>query len=106
MSLDHLEAFFSQENNKPIESIKETQSDQDKPILTASIKIDSKNRELYFKMANSINKSERLRGELTKGIKDHKPVDDLLLIALECISLMIDDKTFYNQNIENLKGRP
>ena len=106
MSLDHLEAFFSKENNKPIESIKETQSDQDKPILAASIKIDSKNRELYFKMVDSINKSERLRVELTKGIKDNKPVDDLLLLALECISLMTGDKLFYNQNMQNLKGRP
>lgn len=105
MSLESLQAFFSTDNNQPIETIKQDKQSQDKPILTASIKINNKNRELYFKMADNINKSEKLRIELTKGIKDHKPIDDLLLIALECISLMTGDKAWHRQNVKYLKDK-
>lgn len=106
MSLDHLQALFSGDNKQPIEEHKEHTKEPTDLILTRHIERDKNTQELYFQMADSIKKSEELRIKLTKGIKDHTPTDDLLLIAIECISLMIDDKTYYQLNTNNLKGRP
>lgn len=105
MSLDHLQAFIREGNNEVIEEHQEEERNEPKPILTASIERERQSIERYNEIGENIIKSERLRAELTKGAKDHKPIDDLLLIALECISLMTGDKTWYKQNIEHLQGR-
>lgn len=105
MSLDHLQAFFSEGNKESIQEHREEVKEAHKPILTASMELESKSRVLYKELAANINKSEKLRIKLSKDIKNNEPIDDLLLIALECISLMTGDNTWYKQNIEHLEGR-
>ena len=104
MSIEHLKAFFSEDNNKPIEPIKKRKQNEFKPILTASVERERQSIERYNEIGENIKKSERLRAELIKGAT-HEPIGELLLTALECISLMTGDKTWYKQNIEHLKGR-
>ena len=105
MGLEHLQALFGADNSEPIQEPKKEVKEQYSPILTAHIQRDNKARELYFKMADNINKSEKLRVEITKGIKRNDPIDELFIAALKCISLMTGDEVFYNQNISNLEGR-
>lgn len=105
MSLESLQAFFSEDNSQPIGNIDKQVKKPSKAVLTGSIERQRKERELYYKLADNIKKSERLRAELTKGIKNNKPIDQLLLISLECIYLMTGDIAAYKQNIENLEDR-
>lgn len=69
------------------------------------ININNKEISRYKEIGDNIIKSEKLRAKLTKGIKADDPIDDLLLIAIECIGLMTGDKVFTKQNIENLESR-
>lgn len=105
MSLDHLKAFLREGNTESIQQPQEHKQKTHKPILTASIERERQSLERYKEIGENIIKSERLRAELTKGIRAETPIDDLLLMALECISLMTGDKTWYKQNIEHLEGR-
>ena|SRR5664279_1201822 len=52
--------------------------------------------------AERIRVSERLRIEITKGLKSGSNPSNILLTALECISLMTGDKLFYEQNMKAL----
>ena len=105
MSLDHLQAFIRQGNQEVIEEHQEEERNEPKPILTARIERERQSIERYKEISENIRKSERLRADISKGIKNNEPIDDLLLIALECISLMTGDNTWYKQNIEHLEGR-
>ena len=51
----------------------------------------------------NIKKSEILRAQINKAINEKKNDRHILVLALECISAMSDDKHFYTQNIKNLK---
>ena len=57
----------------------------------------------YKKQQEHIKKSEQLRAEINKNIQAGEPVYKVLLKAIECISLMTGDKTFYDMNKENLQ---
>lgn len=105
MSLEHLNLFFSEEENKSIQEPCKGELKEHNPILTAQIERDKRSRELYNKMNESIKKSEKLRIKINKDIKAAKPTRDILLIALECISLMIGDPLFYEGNIKELSKR-
>ena len=105
MSLDHLQAFIREGNNKTIQEHQEEERNEPKPILTASIERERQSIERYNEIGENIKKSERLRAEITKGVRAGTPINDLLLIALECISLMTGDKTWYKQTIEKIEGR-
>lgn len=105
MGLEHLKAFFSEENNQPIEEHQEEVKRQDKPILTASIERDKRINERYKEIGDNIKESERLRAKITKDINNNKPIDEILYTTLECIGNMTGDFTFTRQNIKNLKGR-
>lgn len=52
---------------------------------------------------NNIKKSQFLRAEINKDIKENKDYKDILLKAIECISKMTGDKLFYIQNEAALK---
>lgn len=105
MSLEHLNLFFSEEENKSIQEPQEEEIKEYSPILTAHIERDKKSRALYFEMADNIKESEKLRSRITKDIKAARPKEDILLMAIECIGLMTGDKVFYNQNIKELIKR-
>jgi len=57
----------------------------------------------YKKQQENIKKSEQLRAEINKDIQAGEPIYKVLLKAIECISLMTRDKTFYDMNKENLQ---
>ena len=105
MSLDHLQAFIREGNNEVIEEHQEEETNEPKPILTANIERERQSIERYNEIGENIIKSERLRAELTKGIKNNDPIDNLLLIAIETIGLMTGDIVFSRQNIERLESR-
>ena len=105
MSLDHLQAFFSEGNKESIQEHRKEVKEAHKPILTASIERERQSRERYHEVGENIKKSEQLRTEILKGVKENRSIDDLLLISLECIYQMTGDKVFYNQSINKLKGR-
>jgi hypothetical protein len=103
MSLDALKSFFSEDNTKPIAKHREDKKEEHSPILTAYIERENQTRELYFKMAENIKKSEQLRCKINKDfIKGVDPME-ILKDCLECISLMTGDTVFYKQNIKYLK---
>lgn len=104
MSLDTLRAFFSEVEPKAIVEPKEDKQEGDNPILTRHIERDKQSQEIYFKMANNIKKSERLRRNINKDIKNKVSKDIILKSCLECISLMTGDSVFYSQNIKELEG--
>lgn len=49
-------------------------------------------------------KAERLKCEINKAIAGHEAMPGILLKAIECISLVTNDKLFYDQNSELIRG--
>ncbi len=103
MSLEALKSFFSEDNTEPIEEPEEVKEEQDNPVLTAHIERERQSRELYYKMADNIKESERLRSKINKDFKAAAPREEILKDCLKCISLMTGDSVFYNQNIKYFK---
>lgn len=103
MSLDALKSFFSEEKPKAIEEPKETIKERTNPILTAHIERERQNRELFFKIADNIKKSEALRCKINKDFIAGVDHEEILKDCLECISLMTGDTVFYRQNIEYIE---
>lgn len=104
MSLEHLNAFFGEEDKSMQEPYRKEIREYN-PVLTAHIERDNKRKALYLEMADNIKESEKLRSKITKDIKATQPINDILLMAIECIGLMTGDKVFYNQNIRELSKR-
>lgn len=98
MSLDALKSFFSEDNTKPIEKVKEVKKENHTPILTARIEREKKTQELFKHLQDNIKKSERLRCKINKDILANAPVEVVLKDCIECISLMTGDSVFYKQN--------
>lgn len=65
---------------------------------------EARYREVYSAYQEAIRRSEGLRAEITKGILQGEAVYNLLLKAIECISLMTGETLFYNQNREQIKA--
>lgn len=55
---------------------------------------------IYQKQAENIRKSEALRSQINKGIKEGLPDNELLSMALECIGLMTGDTTMCGSKIK------
>jgi hypothetical protein len=62
-----------------------------------------KSRKAYANYQKNILKSGGLRSEITKDIYEGKDLSIILLKAIECISLMTNDKLFYSSNKDKLK---
>lgn len=105
MSLEHLQAFLREGNEGTIQVDHKEDTKPSRAILTASIVREQESRARYNEIGENIKKSERLRAELTKGIKNNEPVDDLLIVSLKCISLMTGDEVWYKQNKATLESR-
>ena len=105
MNMEALQSFFSEENNQVIDKPNKYTKEPTNLVLTRHIERDKQSQELYFKMAKNIKESERLRYKITKDIKTAVQKEDILLTALKCISHMIGDLTFYEQNIKELSKR-
>lgn len=73
----------------------------EKPKLKETRILSDKEKAYYNKIINNIKVSERLRSEINLDIKAGKEPKEILDKALRCISLMVDDKTFYNNNTLN-----
>ena len=50
------------------------------------------------------HKAEKLKCEINKAVAGHKPMPGILLKAIECISLVTNDRLFYDQNSELIRG--
>ena len=55
-------------------------------------------KRIYYKL-----EARQLANEITRGIQAGEALESLLLKAIECISLMTGDNSFYEQNKNNLK---
>jgi len=58
---------------------------------------------VYKEHQENIRRAGQLKAEISKGIQAGEPIYRLLLKAIECISLMTGDKTFYDMNKNNLQ---
>jgi hypothetical protein len=56
----------------------------------------------YQEQQENIRRAGNLRGEITRGVRAGQDPGELLLKALECISLMTGDRVFYEQNRQDL----
>lgn len=58
----------------------------------------------YRSQAGYIIASDAKRAEINKALNNGEPLEDVLLLALECISIMIGDQNhFYNVNREKIR---
>ena len=77
-----------------------------KPLVNKENVIEALQERLaavYKEHQENIKRVEQLRTDINKGVQAGEPVYKLLLKAIECISLMTGDKTFYDMNKENLQ---
>ena len=58
---------------------------------------------IYKRQQENIHKEKGLRTEITKGIQAGQSTYQLLLKAMECISLMTGDTVFYSQGKDELQ---
>ena len=58
---------------------------------------------VYEKYQINIRKSESLRSEILKGLKQGEDIYSLFLMAAETVSMLIDDVTFYRQIEKDIK---
>lgn len=79
----------------------EDPKETEQPKLKETKILSDKEKAYYNKMINNIKVSERLRSEINLDIKAGKEPKEILDKALRCISLMTDDKAFYNNNSLN-----
>ena len=56
----------------------------------------------YQEQQENIRRAGSLRAEISKGVRAGQDPGELLLKALECISLMTGDRVFYEQNRQDL----
>lgn len=105
MSLEALQSFFGEEKGNIKKADDKPLTEAQSPTLTAGMVREQESRKKYHEMSENIRKSERLRAKLTYDIKNNISSDDLLLTALECISLMTGDTVFLKQNKKTLEDR-
>lgn len=87
---------------EPPEASQEAQAQQQRSFsLDRAAEERRRVSEAYKRQAEAIRKSERLRTEITKGIKRGEPVQLLFLKALECVSVATGDTVFLDQNRES-----
>lgn len=59
----------------------------------------------YYRLyLDHCRKAERFKCEINKAIAGHEAMPGILLKAIECISLVTNDKLFYDQNSELIRG--
>jgi len=66
--------------------------------VSAQREAEAKQNAVWQAYQEAIKKAGQLTGEITKGIQSGEKTEDLLLKAIECISLMTGDKIFYEIN--------
>jgi hypothetical protein len=74
-------------------------------ILTAHIEDERARREQAKAEADNTKRSEQLRIKITKDILGGVAVHEILLTALECISVMTGDTAFSEQNRQQLQAQ-
>lgn len=60
-------------------------------------------RQIYREYNDNRRKAGTLKGEINKAINAGEDITEILLKALECISLMTGEKLFYDINQKKLK---
>lgn len=95
--------------NAPTQAPQRAQADigNIKPLVTKESVTDALQectRDIYKKYQENILKSGVLRTDITKGIQEGQDPYNLLLKAIECISLMTSDSLFYTMNKDNLQA--
>ena len=99
-------------NERSLPLVETSKDSQPLPTVATSkpryIKLEQDHKDLIEMRQNlkdqaeRIRVSERLRIEITKGLKSGSNPSDILLIALECIGVMTGNKIFYEQNARAL----
>lgn len=77
--------------------------DEPTPKATAPAKEAPPEWNQYRTQAEFINRTSTQRSAINKAIADGAPVDDVLLLALECIATMTGDKVFLYENKKKLR---
>ena len=60
-------------------------------------------KKAYKEYQEAIIKAGSLRSEIMKGVKNREDITALFLKAVECISVMTDDKLFYSEIKKNIE---
>ena len=66
---------------------------------------EAKQNAVWKAYQEAISKAGQLMNEITKGVQSGENTEDLLLKAIECISLTTGDKVFYEINKDKLKNK-
>lgn len=106
MSLEALRAYSERQKTELGVSTGGNAKNAENASLVAHMSLEERRRDLHRRMAENIKKSELLRSKINKDLNadtDHKAV---LMDALECISLMTGDVSFYENNKKKLEKRP
>ena len=77
-----------------------------KPLVSKENVVEALQERLaavYKEHQENIKRAEQLRTDINKGVQAGEPIYKVLLKAIECISLMTGDKTFYDMNKSNLQ---
>jgi len=72
--------------------------------VAAQREAEAKQMEVWTAYQEAIVKAGQLTSDITKGIQTGEKIESLFLKAIECISLITDDKLFYALNKNNLKN--
>ena len=72
--------------------------------VAAQREAEAKQMAVWKAYQEAIVKAGHLASDITKGIQAGEKIEVLLLKAIECISLITDDKLFYDLNKNNIKN--
>jgi len=101
MPLEALQAYYTNDNPGKQEYTEEPTN----PVLSFNMEAKEIKENLFKRMADSIKKSELLRSKINKDIQAGADHYNLLMDAIKCISLMIDDPSFYERNVKSLQAQ-
>lgn len=72
--------------------------------ISSQREAEERHKAVYAAHQDAICKAGQCRADINKGILSGESPFDLLLKAIECISLMTGEKLFYSQNREQIKA--
>jgi hypothetical protein len=72
--------------------------------VSAQREAEAKQTAAWKAHQEAIVKAGQLTSDITKGIQSGEKIEILFLKAIECISLITDDRLFYELNKNNLKN--
>ncbi len=101
------EALELNEPNAPQEPPKKNTQpqNQSRPGRQPATEQEGETWNVWRTQGEFINRLTTQRSAINKAIQNGEPLEDVLLLALECIATMTGDKLFFTANKEKLKHR-